>query len=387
MVSRSSLMSPVNYFDHNATAPMSQIAKDAWLDAVEKFPGNPSSLHRMGARADKALEDARQALASYLGCSPLDIVWTSGATESNNTVWHHVSHTMPQDAEVLVSAIEHPCTIESVARWLGHRVRWIPTHEDGVIDLHWLERQLKRYRPHLVSVMAANNETGCIQPWEKIRELCEAQSIEFFCDAAQWMGRLPAKGLGACDWVSGCAHKFGGPKGVGFLKCPAKGRMEPLLLGGPQELKRRAGTENVHGILSMLASLDDREKRLNKESVEVKWAMRHEFESQLQSTVPDIQILGQQAERLWNTTSVVMPEVDCRIRWVVKLDKLGFAVSTGSACSSGKEKTSHVLDAMGVKSPEASRVLRFSSGWETPLKSWMELKDALLQVYTEITGC
>lgn len=377
-------MGVLNYFDHNATAPMSQVAKEAWLDAVEQFPGNPSSLHRIGTRADKALEDARQVLATYLGCSPLDIVWTSSATESNNMAWYHLSQTLPKDGEVWVSSMEHPCCIESVKRWLGDRIKWIPANVDGVIDLDWLDSQVKNIRPQLVCLMAANNETGCIQPWESVKKWCEEQGIAFFCDAAQWVGRLPSKGLGACDWVSACAHKFGGPKGVGFLKCPSKGRLESLLLGGPQELNRRAGTENVPGILSMVASMDAREMLLNDDSLSQRRTIKQDFEALLQSTFPDLRILGQGVNRLWNTTSVIMPEVDCRVRWVVKLDKLGFAVSTGSACSSGKEKTSHVLQSMGLESAEASRVLRFSSGWETTMDSWRELVGALQKVYAEI---
>ncbi|MDC0325508.1 cysteine desulfurase [bacterium] len=377
-------MSPLNYFDHNATAPMSQVAKEAWLNAAEQFPGNPSSLHRVGMRADKALEDARQTLATYLGCSPLDIVWTSSATESNNMAWYHLGQTIPKDGEVWVSSIEHPCCIESVKRWFGDRIKWIPSNMDGVIDLDWLASQAKKVRPHLVCLMAANNETGCLQPWESVKKWCEERGIAFFCDASQWLGRLPSKGLGACDWISACAHKFGGPKGVGFLKCPSKGRLEPLILGGPQEMNRRAGTENVPGILSMVIALDACEKQLNKDSIDQKVAIQQEFELLLQKELPAIRVLGHGVDRLWNTSSVIMPEVDCRVRWVVKLDKMGFAVSTGSACASGKEKTSHVLKSIGMESAEASRVLRFSSGWDTTLDSWKELVSALQKVYAEI---
>lgn len=364
---------------------MNPIAKQAWLDAVEEFPGNPSSLHRIGSRADKALEDARLVLADHLGCSPLDIVWTSGATESNNMVWYHVSKTIPKDGEVWVSSMEHPCCIESVKRWFGDRIRWIPTYGDGVVDHNWLEEQLVQSKPHLVCVMAANNETGCLQPWEIIQSRCEEKGIHFFCDAAQWVGRLPVKGLGACDWVSACAHKFGGPKGVGFLKCPSKGRLEPLIVGGPQELNRRAGTENVPGILAMVQSLDAREKEINEESINVRLNIQKKFESLIQRDMPDVRVLGPRVKRLWNTTSVIMPDLDCRVRWVVKLDKLGFAVSTGSACASGKEKTSHVLASMGLKKGEASRVLRFSSGWDTDLDSWKALAAAMQEVVEEIS--
>ena len=379
-----SLMGCLNYFDHNATAPMNQVAREVWLDAVERYPGNPSSLHRIGTRADKALEDARLVLANRLGCSPLDLVWTSGATESNNMAWYHIGQTLSADAEVWVSEMEHPCNIESATRWLGNHVKWIPSNGDGLVDLDWLEAQVRHGKPHLVCIMAANNETGCLQPWESVRTWCQEQEIAFFCDASQWVGRLPVSGLGACDWVSACAHKFGGPKGVGFLKCPSKGRLDAFILGGPQEMNRRAGTENVPGILSMVASLEAREKEINEESIKQRLTIQQEFEALLQSIFPNIRILGKDVNRLWNTTSVIMPEVDCRIRWVVKLDKEGFAVSTGSACSSGKEKTSHVLASMGLNASEAGRVLRFSSGWDTSLNAWDALSVALQDVFQKI---
>ena len=171
---------------------------------------------------------------------------------------------------------------------------------------------------------------------------------------------------------------------MGFLKCPSKGRLDAFILGGPQEMNRRAGTENVPGILSMGAALEAREKEINEESIKQRLTIQQEFEALLQSIFPNIRILGKDVNRLWNTTSVIMPEVDCRIRWVVKLDKEGFAVSTGSACSSGKEKTSHVLASMGLNASEAGRVLRFSSGWDTSLNAWDALSVALQDVFQKI---
>ena len=243
------------YFDHNATTPMLPEARQAWLDATEKFVGNPSSPHRIGSRADTAITGARQRLADFLGCDALDLVWTSGATESNNTVLHHFARTLPLDAEVWVSAIEHPCVMASTKHYFPKRHRLIPVTREGVVDLNWLTEEMAHARPGLVAIMAANNETGVLQPWREALAICQPWDVPFFCDAAQWIGKLPAGGLGECTFVSGAAHKFGGPKGVGLLKCPAKGRVEPLMRGGPQEEGRRAGTENVAGILSMLPAI------------------------------------------------------------------------------------------------------------------------------------
>ncbi len=369
------------YFDHNATHPLSPTARQAWLDATERYIGNPSSPHRLGARAEAALGQAREKLAGWLGCEAREIVWTSGATESNNAALHHSART--SEGEAWISAIEHPCVIEAARLHFGKKCAFIPVTTAGVVDLGWLADALKHRRPALVGVMAANNETGVLQPWREVGALCRERGVPFFCDAAQWIGKLPADGLGGCDFMSGCAHKYGGPQGAGFLKVPS--RFRPLIVGGPQEDGRRAGTENVAGVLAMVAALEERIGSLTTQFVAERLAVRTEFETKLRQTLPGAEIIGVLAERLWNTVSAVMPEPqDGRQRWVVKLDKLGFAVSTGSACSSGKEQTSHVLAAMGVAPAAASRVLRFSSGWETRPGDWDELLGGLQRAFGEL---
>lgn len=372
------------YFDHNATHPLSRAAREAWLEATERYIGNPSSPHRLGARADAALLQAREKLADWLGCEPLDIIWTSGATEANNAAVQ--SAAANGAAEIWISAIEHPCALAAAERYFDKARRSIPVTREGIVDLEWLAKALKHSIPGLVGVMAANNETGVLQPWREVLALCREQDVPFFCDAAQWIGKLPAQGLGACDFVSGCAHKFGGPQGVGFLKVPAKFRA--LIVGGPQEEGRRAGTENVAGVLAMIAALEERENALSSAaaiSERITW--RAEFERELLASLPGAAIVGAGAERLWNTTAAIMPELaDCRQRWVVKLDKLGFAVSTGSACASGKEETSHVLAAMEIRADEASRALRFSSGWDSTREDWLRLLNGLRRAHAELAG-
>jgi len=395
------------YFDHNATTPVLPAARAAWLEATEKFIGNPSSPHRLGQRADAALQSAREQLAAFLGCDAMDIVWTSGATESNNMVLHHVARSLclaerrpptrrrpqraepefgvPTQAEVWVSAIEHPCVLAAADFHFPRRTRRIPVLRAGRVDLDWLRDGLKKRKPALVAVMAANNETGVLQPWREALALCREAKVPFFCDAAQWVGKLAARGLGGCDFVSGCAHKFGGPKGVGFLKCPSASRTTPLLLGGKQEDGRRAGTENVASVLSMMAVLEVRERLLAAGEQSPRLAWREAFERKLLIRLPGSEIVGAGSERLWNTVSALMPEADCQQRWVVKLDKFGCAVSTGSACASGREEPSHVLAAMGRTPVEAGRVLRFSSGWETAEEDWEALLRGLLKAQAEVS--
>lgn len=373
------------YLDHNASSPLLPEARTAWLEAVDRFPGNPSSPHRLGSRAEGALEEARLRLASVLGCSALDLVWTSGATEACNQVVHHVAAS-DSAAPVWVSAVEHPAILQSARSLLGARVQVIPVDRDGVAEVDWLEAQLKTSRPALVAIMAANNETGVLQPWAVARELCAAAGVPFFCDATQWCGRLPAKGLGACDFVAGSAHKFGGPRGVGFLKCPSSAAVRPLFRGGKQQEGRRAGTENVAGVLALLAALEWCERQMATGAHEARRAARERFERELRAALPTVSINGAGRERLWNTVNAIMPAADCRQRWVVKLDKAGFAVSTGSACASGSEEPSHVLTAMGLTSAEAGRALRFSGSWSTTEREWSELLQAIHAVQQEMAA-
>ena len=374
------------YFDHNATTPLHPAARAAWLEVQDRFPANPSSPHRLASRAEHALEEARAQLAQILGCEPSCVVLTSGATESANLVLHHFSRVLEKDRNILVSTIEHPAILSPAAHYFGSQLRLAPTTSGGMIDVDWFEAAFQDQRPALVALMAANNETGVLQPWRRILETCQNVGVPLIVDVTQWVGKLPSGDLGKADYVIGSAHKFGGPKGVGFLKCPsAVSSLQPLLLGGPQENGRRGGTENVAGVVSMVAALRQHTSTLADPNVLTeKIATRSKFCTELVQALPGATILGGSNPVLWNTVSVLMPEVPCQARWVVKLDRAGFAVSTGSACSSGQEKPSSVLTAMGLGA-QSSRILRFSSGWETPASDWDLLLAALKQVYQDLS--
>jgi cysteine desulfurase len=372
------------YFDYNATAPVMREAREAWLDVTERIGGNPSSMHQAVTRASIALADAREKLAEHLGCHPLDIIWTSGATEANNMVIHHFAKKLGPTGEVWISAIEHPCVFDSAQHYFGKRAKLIPVTHEGVIDMDWLTTELADSRPALVAVMAANNETGIIQPWREARAICHQYKVPFFTDAVQFIGKLPLAGLGECDFVSGAAHKFGGPRGVGFLKIPHRSQITPLLHGGRQEGGRRAGTENVAIIAAMMAALEVREKQIARSEHLLRKLWRDNFEAQLLRALPGASIIGQNQPRLWNTVSALMPEGDRKLQWVIRLDKAGFAVSTGSACTTGKEEPSHVLSAMGYKSTHAVRAVRMSAGWETTEADWDALLKAVVKVHGEM---
>jgi cysteine desulfurase len=371
------------YFDYNATAPVMREAREAWLNVTEKIGGNPSSMHQFGSRAAILLANSREKLAAFLGCQPADIIWTSGATEANNTVMHHFAKKLGATGEVWISAIEHPCVFDSAQHYFGKRAKLIPVTADGVVDTDWITTEMADSRPGLVAVMAANNETGVIQPWREVHAICQAYEVPFFTDAVQFIGKLPCDGLGACDFVSGAAHKFGGPRGVGFLKIPHRSQITPLLFGGKQEGGRRAGTENVAIIAAMMAALEVREKQISRNEHLLRKLWRDNFEYQFLRVLPGASIVGASQPRLWNTVAAIMPDGDRKHQWVIRLDKAGFAVSTGSACTTGKEEPSHVLSAMGFKSVQAVRSVRFSAGWETTEADWDALVAALGKNQTE----
>jgi cysteine desulfurase len=353
------------YFDANATTPLHPAARAAWLAAPWH---NPSSLYREAAEAREQLEDCRTRLAGLLDCEPGDLIFLSGATEANNAV---IDHFARRSGRAAVSAIEHPSIREPAAGAL-----LFPATAEGVADLDALRGLLKKEKPALVSLMAANNETGVLQPWREAQALCREAGVTFHCDAAQWLGKLPCAGLGDCDFLTGSAHKFGGPKGIGFLKVSPS---HPIrwLRGGPQEERRRAGTENLPGIAAMLVALEAREIDISGRAA---WeADRNAFEASLKAAIPGIRVVGESVPRLWNTVLLILPE-HANVKWLARLSRAGFQVSTGSACSSGGG-ASEVLAAMGLPSDDLRRVLRISSTWEHTAEDWAALGEAMVMVH------
>ncbi|MEN3939984.1 cysteine desulfurase family protein [Prosthecobacter sp. SYSU 5D2] len=371
------------YFDHNATTPLHPAAREAWLQASDRHWHNASSLYREAGLTSQALEAAREALGDLLGVEPERVVFTSGATESNNALFAGLSKCLPPDAVVAISAIEHPSVREAARAWLGRgRVLEIPVDPQGIVQPAILKALILQHGPALVSVMAANNESGVLQPWPELRELCRENGVHFHTDAAQWMGKLPAEALGTCNYITGSAHKFGGPKGTGFLVLADAAESFPLLLGGPQEHGHRAGTENYPGIAAMLAALKAANQNLGETSLKQS-RYRDAFAAQMKQTFPGLRIISAGAPRLWNTVLMVMPRHD-NLKWLTRLTRRGFAISTGSACSSGKEGSSVVVQALGASWEELKRVVRVSGGWDTSETDWRDLAGAFAEVGAEL---
>ena len=363
------------YFDCNATTPLHPAARAAWLETADRYWQNPSSLYREAGAARQQLEDCREQVADWLGCEATEIIFLSGATEANNAVIAHAATS--GIAGMALSAVEHPCVREPALHHFPDRCHEIPVTGEGVTSLTALEEILATHRPGLVAVMAANNESGVLQPWQEALALCRKHGALFHCDAAQWIGKKPAAGLGACDFVNGSAHKFGGPKGIGFLKVPATGRPFRSLRGGPQESRRRAGTENLPAIAAMVAAWEAQEASLTAR--EADWLeARQGFEEKILTLLPGVEIIALHAQRLWNTVMLTVPAPG-NVKWLTRLSALGFAVSTGSACSRGAG-ASDVLRAMGLPESNQGQVLRLSAGWDTTPDHWLALADALATV-------
>jgi cysteine desulfurase len=372
------------YFDHNATTPLHPAARDAWLRASETHWHNPSSLYRDAGMASQRLESARERLGMLLGVEAERIVFTSGATESNNALLA----TFPKDARILFSGIEHPSMTQPAWYWMEQDPS-LPVSPDGVVDLAAAKEKIQvaiKDRPSLVSLMAANNESGALQPWKELAVLCHENGVLFHTDASQWLGKLDAEGLGMCDFITGSAHKFGGPKGVGFLvvaDSTVYQRLGPRFLqGGPQESGRRAGTENYPAIEAMVTALETITPRLSK--IQNDQSQRRDaFIAAMRSRFEGLRIISEDAPRLWNTVLMVMP-AHHNLKWLTALSRRGFSISTGSACSSGREGSSVVVTALGAGGDELKRVVRISGGWESTGEDWEALAAAFGEVFDEL---
>jgi cysteine desulfurase len=357
------------YLDYNATAPLRPQARAAMIDALD-LCGNASSVHAEGRRARALIEDAREKVAALVGARPANVVFTGGGTEANVAALAPANAGgQAAEAICLVSAVEHVSVLAG-GRFGPGAVPHLPVTSDGVVDVAAFAGLIGRARAEaptaglMVSVMAANNETGVVQPVAEIARLAHEQGAVVHCDAVQAAGRMPVsiEALGA-DLLSLSAHKIGGPQGVGALVMKsADGLKAPLMTGGGQEMRRRAGTENVAAIAGFgaaaAAALDElpRSGRVR--------ALRDALEAGVRTRAPEAVVLGAGAERLANTSCVAAPGLSAETA-VIALDLAGVSVSAGSACSSGKVERSHVLAAMGVPGAIASAAIRVSLGWAT----------------------
>ncbi|MCS7089209.1 MAG: cysteine desulfurase family protein [Verrucomicrobiota bacterium] len=355
------------YLDYNATTPLDPGVMRSMEPFLGEIWGNPSSLHKEGRRARAALDGARERAARVLGAKPSEIVFTSGGTESVNLAILGVARAhRHRGRHLITSCIEHHAVLHAVdqlVRREGFEATLLPVTPEGLVDPASVGAAL---RPDtvLVSIMAANNEVGTLQPVAAVGQLCRARGVLFHTDAVQFFGKVPfgsVRDLEA-DLLSLCGHKFHGPKGAGLLYVRSTVELEPLLFGGPHENERRAGTEN----LAAIAGLVDAMERFLKPPVFDPVRTRALGDMLLQGllTVPGVVPLGSRAHALGNTVAVAVHGVDSATL-LAALDVRGVSASAGSACSSGALEPSHVALALGIPRELASGLIRFSLGRET----------------------
>jgi cysteine desulfurase len=371
------------YLDWNATTPLRPEAREA-MAAAWNLPGNPSSVHEEGRKARRVVEDARAAVAGAVGALPRNVVFTSGGTEANALA---LTPGLRRGAgapvqRLVVSAIEHASVLAG-GRFAAEAISTVGVSGAGLVRLDRLREMPASGPPALVSVMLANNETGAIQPIAEVAEIVHAAGSLLHVDAIQALGRIPfdINALNA-DLVTVSAHKIGGPKGVGVLVW-AEGvqGLEPLLRGGGQERGHRAGTENVAGIAGFGAAVKAAMVSLENDTIRLK-TLQNRLEGGLRQT-PGLLIFSDDVQRLPNTTLFTAPGLKAETA-VIGFDLAGIAVSSGSACSSGKVQPSHVLQAMGFDRELAQGAVRLSLGWSSCeadidrcLEAWRRLAGTL----------
>lgn len=371
------------YLDHNATSPLRPKVAEVMLRALH-LPGNASSVHTEGRAARAEIEAARASVAKLVGSKAKNVIFTSGGTEAVNLILSPSFRRLGQmgASRLLLGATEHPCGLNG-HRFPAERVTLIPVDERGILDLAWLKGHLERAGDErvLVSVQLANNETGVLQPVAEIARLVHEHGGLVHTDAVQAAGKVPVDmvALGV-DALTLSAHKMGGPKGAGALVLASDQYeiAERLIRGGGQEKNYRAGTENVAAIAGFGAAAELALAELGHEAERLRH-LRDEAEAHLRRLATDALVVGAGAERLPNTFAFAIPGLKAETA-LIAFDLEGVALSSGSACSSGKVKRSHVLDAMGVESALAEGVLRVSLGWTTTQEDVIRFAEACERV-------
>lgn len=352
------------YFDYNATTALDPAVREGMMPLLGATWGNPSSVHRVGRAARAALDDARYRLASCWKCRPSEVVFTSGGTESNNLAILGTAQILRDRRRHLVaSPVEHPAVLQAVRfleRHDGFRVTWLRVDAFGRVTVEAVNDAI-RPDTALVTVMAANNEIGTLQPVAAIGELCRSRGVLFHTDAVQVFGKQPFTDIHQfnADLVSVCAHKFHGPKGAGALFVRSPLQPGPLVMGGAQENERRGGTENLAGIVGLVEAF----VRFVPAPVFIDATLREWTEDLARGAlaIPGVVRRGDPVHRLPNTVAFTVTGTD-GMALVAGLDLDGICASSGSACSAGSLEPSHVLQAIGVPPAEANALIRFSLG-------------------------
>lgn len=378
-------MEPRVYLDHNATTPIDTELM-GYITELLPLWGNPSSIYTSAREPKKILRETRRKLADMIGSHPLELIFTSGGSEANNLALKGLlTHLKSLGKDTLVtSSVEHPSvlnTVKAIESW-GWKVEILPVNRQGELDLERYQEVLKTQKVGLVSIMAANNETGVIFPIKELCQMAHAHGALFHCDAVQFFGKKQfcLKDLNV-DLASFSAHKFYALKGCGVLYCRKGLPLESLIHGGGQERSRRAGTENILAIAALGFMLDKIPQTLERlQEIET---LRNDFEAEVLKRVAHVEITAHMQKRLCNTSHLIIHGVDGE-NMLINLDLKGFEVSTGAACSAGSPEPSPALLAMGISRAEAQSSLRVSLGKDTTKEQLERFIDVLSQTVEKL---
>ena len=352
-------MKPI-YVDNNATTRVAEEVFEVMQPYFCKMYGNPSSMHSVGGQVGPKLKEARKQVADLLGAHPDEIIFTSCGTESDSTAVHSALATDPGKRHIVTSRVEHPAigSLVSSLSKQGYHITEIAVDGDGCLDMETLKESLTSDTA-LVSIMWANNETGVIFPVEEIAQMCRQRGITFHTDAVQAVGKLPINlSDSAIDMLSISGHKLHAPKGVGALYVHKGTKFSPFMIGGHQEKGRRAGTENVPGIIALGKACELAGQNMEEENTRVR-ELRDRLETELTKRIPDAKINGTIKQRTPNTSNISFANIEGE-SILLMLNEFGICASSGSACTSGSLEPSHVMRAMGVPFTMAHGSIRFS---------------------------
>jgi cysteine desulfurase len=356
------------YFDYNATTPLDPAVRAAMLPFLDGYWGNPSSVHHLGRKARALLDDARDRAAKFLGAKPSEIIFTAGGTEANNLAIFGTARALKSKGmNLITSSVEHDAVLQSfdyLRKNDGFSVTLLPVDVNGRVSVAELKKAI---RPDtvLVSIMAANNEIGTLQPVAELGAVCRERNIIFHTDAVQWFGKEPVENIGQfnADLVSVCAHKFHGPKGAGLLYIKSPLHPDPILFGGGHENERRAGTENLPAIIGLVAAMEKFVKPPAFNRIDLK-PLTEKLAAAVK-TIPGCELVSPADQSLANTVAFTVRGSD-GIALMAGLDMEGICASSGSACSAGSLEPSHVILALGKKEA-ANSLVRFSLGRDSTM--------------------
>jgi cysteine desulfurase len=377
------------YLDNNSSTCIDPAVLEEMMPFLTTRYGNPSGSHRFGAQVKKATDLAHERVAAMLGCEPGEVVFTSCGTESDNTAIHSALQMSPERRHVVTTSVEHNAVLnycEALVR-RGYEATIVPVDEQGHLDVEEVEAAI-RPDTAIVSVMWANNETGVIYPVQKIADICRVKGVFFHTDAVQTVGKMPIDLAGrSIHFLSLSGHKLHAPKGVGALYVNRKSRFQPLIIGGPQEGGRRAGTDNVASIVGLGKAAELAMETIEEENSRVR-ALRDRFEKTLRTELDDVLINGDPKTRLPNTSNLAFIGVDAQAV-LLKLDQAGICCSLGSSCTTGAIQPSHVLRAMHFSNERARSSIRFSFGrfnTEAELDKVLEVLPGIVRKLRELVA-